>query len=111
MSRLLLLNNIWKNRHKFTEILTKENLDAFMRMVQMMIKGEYKPKQKRNIFIGLGAILYVISPIDIIPNFVLPVIGLMDDVVILGFALKYINKEVQNFLAWEDSQRRIILQE
>ena len=41
MSRLLLLNNIWKNRHKFTEILTKENLDAFMRMVQMMIKGEY----------------------------------------------------------------------
>ena len=110
MSRLLLLNNIWRNRDKFIEILTKENLDAFLRMVPLMIKGEYKPKQKRNIFIGLGAILYVISPIDIIPNFVLPFIGLMDDVVILAFALKYINKEVQNFLLWENQQREIIFQ-
>ncbi|MDO5655845.1 MAG: DUF1232 domain-containing protein [Flavobacteriaceae bacterium] len=108
MSRLLLLNNIWRNKDRFTEFFTKENMDAFLRMIPLMIKGEYKAKQKRNIYIGLAAILYVISPIDLIPNFVFPVIGLMDDVMILAFGLKYINKEVQNFLLWEQKQKGII---
>lgn len=109
MSRITLLTNIWRNRDKFTEIFTKENLDALMRMVPLLLKGEYKPSQKRNLYLGLGAIIYVISPIDLIPAFI-PFFGLMDDVVILAFGLKYINKEIQNFLAWEDAQREIIFQ-
>lgn len=107
MKNVALLANIWRNRDKFTEMFTRENLDAFLRMVPLLMKGEYKPKQKRNLFLGLGALIYVVSPIDLIPEFV-PMFGVVDDVVIVAFALKYINREIQNFLAWEEMQRDII---
>lgn len=41
--------------------------------------GEVKMKKNWNIIIALLAVLYIISPIDFIPDFI-PVIGWIDDV-------------------------------
>ena len=46
------------------------------------------------------ALIYVISPIDLIPDFVLG-IGALDDLAILALAIPMLMKEVDKFLLWE----------
>jgi uncharacterized membrane protein YkvA (DUF1232 family) len=41
-----------------------------------------------------GAVLYVVSPIQLIPNFI-PVIGQMDDVLVVGLSVKFLRKCVR----------------
>jgi uncharacterized membrane protein YkvA (DUF1232 family) len=44
--------------------------------------------------------LWVLSPIDLIPEF-LPVIGPLDDVVVVGLALRYAARRVPRDVLWE----------
>ena len=44
-----------------------------------------------NFFIGLLAFLYIISPIDFISD-VIPIIGWLDDIGVLGLAINQMNK-------------------
>jgi len=38
-----------------------------------------------------SAVLYIVSPIQIIPNFI-PIIGQMDDVLVVGLCMKFLRK-------------------
>lgn len=42
-----------------------------------------------------GCVVYLLSPIDLIPDFI-PVIGQADDVIVLGFLLRLIAKHSKN---------------
>lgn len=46
------------------------------------------------------ALIYVISPIDIIPGFLFPIIGLTDDLVVIYFLTNRIGKELERYRAW-----------
>ncbi len=83
---------------KTSEMSAADNAKAFARMVIDTVSGKYKPK-KRNLLIGSAVIAYVLSPIDLIPGFIL------DDAAIVMFALKYFGREIDNYLAWEKNQR------
>ncbi|PZU81547.1 MAG: hypothetical protein DI529_15395 [Chryseobacterium sp.] len=76
-----------------------QKIPAVFRMIKLYYKGEYKMKFT-DILLPALALIYVISPIDIIPDFV-PVIGALDDLAILAFAIPMLMKEVDKFLLWE----------
>lgn len=42
------------------------------------------------------AVLYLLSPIDLIPDFI-PVIGQLDDLILIGLVTKYVRKHVPDF--------------
>lgn len=42
------------------------------------------------------AVLYLMSPIDIIPDFI-PVIGQMDDLLVIALVMKYVKKHLPDF--------------
>jgi uncharacterized membrane protein YkvA (DUF1232 family) len=55
------------------------------------------------------AVLYVFSPIQLIPNFI-PIIGQMDDVMVVSLGIKFLRKHVpQNVLDECESDGRITI--
>jgi uncharacterized membrane protein YkvA (DUF1232 family) len=42
------------------------------------------------------AVLYLLSPIDLIPDFI-PVLGQLDDIVMIALVTRYVQKHVPNF--------------
>ncbi len=82
-----------------------EYLQLAARLVQASLSREYTGLSGKSLTLIVGAILYYVSPIDIIPDF-LPIAGLLDDVSILAFALRSIKTELDAFRKWEVEHRR-----
>lgn len=74
------------------------------RMIKMWRKGQY-PMKSIDIILPLLGILYVLSPIDLIPEVAIPVLGVMDDLAVLYLVIPKLIKEVDKFLLWETQQK------
>lgn len=74
-------------------------LPDMVRMMKAVFRKEYTPEVK-NMLIPGALLLYVISPIDVIPDWI-PVIGEMDDLALVALAIPLLIKETERFVAWE----------
>ncbi len=81
-----------------------KKIPDIFRMVTMWRKGLY-PMKSVDIILPLLGLLYALSPIDLLPDFALPVIGIMDDLLVLSLAIPKLMKEVDKFLLWEAKQK------
>jgi len=81
-----------------------KKIPDIFRMVKMWRKGAY-PMKSIDIILPLLGILYVLSPIDLLPEFVIPVLGVMDDLAVLSLTIPKLIKEVDKFLLWEAQQK------
>ena len=66
-----------------------------------MSKNGYKPEFK-NVILPALVIVYLISPLDIIPDWI-PLIGVLDDLALLALAMPMLISEAEKFVAWEES--------
>ena len=80
-------------------------LKTSVRLMRAYAKGDYKQVSWESMVVLVGAVLYVASPIDLIPD-AIPVAGILDDATVLSFALRMVHEEVQEFLAWEKATGR-----
>jgi uncharacterized membrane protein YkvA (DUF1232 family) len=80
-----------------------KKIPDIFRMVKMWRKGSY-PMRSIDIILPLIGLLYVISPIDLLPEVAVPVIGVLDDLAVLSLAIPKLIKEVDKFLLWEAEQ-------
>lgn len=76
------------------------------RLVLAYAKGEYRGIAIGNIALSVAALLYLISPIDLIPDFLIG--GLLDDFALLTWLYKTFGDEIERFLEWEDAQKTVI---
>ena len=70
-------------------------------MVKSYIDGEYKEIPYNIIVAIVAALLYVISPLDIIPD-IIPAIGFTDDAVAIAFCMKLIHDDLEKYKTWRD---------
>ena len=81
-------------------------LKTSVRRMRAYAKGDYKQVSWESMVVLVGAVLYVASPIDLIPD-AIPVAGILDDATVLSFGVsRMVHEEVQEFLAWEKATGR-----
>ena len=96
---------------KYSEFGHQAGLEGFSaagRLLKAFFKGQYKALPWRSALGLLGALLYLASPIDIIPDFI-PVLGFLDDAFIFSKILALASKDVADFRAWERANALVIV--
>ena len=71
------------------------------RLFVATFRGEYAGTTRGRLLMVLGAVAYVVSPIDLIPELALSVFGLADDAVVVSWIAATVVNETESFLAWE----------
>ncbi|RZK33732.1 MAG: DUF1232 domain-containing protein [Hymenobacter sp.] len=73
---------------------------TLVRMVRDYVKGDYRQIQSSTIVSGVAVLLYVINPIDLVPDFI-PVLGFLDDLSLISWFMGKFQKEIANYREWE----------
>lgn len=76
---------------------------TMVRLVRSFISGEYRDVSTSTIISGLAVLLYVLSPIDLVPDFI-PVLGFLDDLSLVSWWVGKFQTEIIKFRTWESSR-------
>ena len=79
------------------------SLTALLRLLQAYIRHEYTDIPWGSIVMVVVAIIYFVSPIDLIPDWI-PIAGYIDDAAVIAFVIRQIKVDLDNFLKWEAEQ-------
>lgn len=74
----------------------KDNMKEAFNYVSDVFSGRYKDYSMTALITLVAGMVYVVSPIDIIPDFI-PVVGFTDDITVFLFVLKSINDELERY--------------
>lgn len=73
-----------------------EDVKTFFSMLKDFFTRKYTDVPVGTIMAIAGSLLYVLSPIDLIPDF-LPVIGMVDDAAIIALCLKFVQADLEKY--------------
>ena len=80
-----------------------DDLTSLFRIVKGWKTGRYRGVPWSTVVLSTGAIIYFLTPIDLIPD-VIPVVGLVDDIAVIRWVIGAIHSDLAKFRAWEASQ-------
>ncbi len=81
-------------------------MDDFRTLVRLVVayaRGNYRDIPPDSLALVVACLVYVVSPLDLLPDAV-PVMGYMDDAVVVGWVIKSVREELDAFRAWEVGQ-------
>ena len=80
------------------------DLCEILELLRDRVRGAYRETPWRTIAALTGALIYVLSPIDLIFDFI-PVIGFLDDAIVIGLAIKLAQPDLEKYRAWKASRK------
>jgi uncharacterized membrane protein YkvA (DUF1232 family) len=85
-------------------------LAAVPRMVWLGFTGRYPGLAKSRIVLAVLGVLYVLSPVDLMPEILLGVFGLGDDALVTAWVVGALLGETDAFLRWEAARgQRVVV--
>ena len=101
------LSALFQEAAKQAKSLPKESfkdtwpyLQTMLRLIRAYYRGDYRLIAESTLVIIIAAVIYVVSPLDVIPD-AIPAIGFLDDATILALALQRTKQELDDFMIWE----------
>ncbi|MCW2638891.1 MAG: hypothetical protein JWP76_1197 [Dactylosporangium sp.] len=79
---------------------------AIPRMIGATMRGEYDGKSRLAMMTVAG--MYIVSPIDFVPEAIFLVLGLIDDAAVAAWFAGAILDETERFLEWERQRAMVI---
>jgi len=71
-----------------------------LRLVSDYYNGKYSNVPWKTIAMAVFALLYVLNPVDLIPDYI-PVIGFVDDAFVMGLAWAAVESDVQDYAVYK----------
>lgn len=113
LKKAKLLFNTFKNRNITNEEISlaqqkaanlgekSSDFNLMISMIRDSLSGKYK-MNPWSMSIIIGTIIYVISPLDAVPD-IIPVLGWLDDASIVGFAISKLFEEIDRYNKFKKS--------
>ena len=76
------------------------DLAVLLSMLRAYIKKQYTDVSMGTILLGIAALLYVVAPADLVPDFILGA-GLLDDAAVLGMVLQAMHMDLSKYKKWQ----------
>ena len=83
-----------------------EYIGLFFLMLSDTFTGKYKEIPKGTIAVITATLLYVLSPFDLVPDFI-PVVGLLDDAAILALCIPFVAADVEKYKKFKNTKDEI----
>jgi uncharacterized membrane protein YkvA (DUF1232 family) len=84
----------------FAELI--EDVKVTIELIKYYINGEYTALSKRSLIVIIIGFLYLVNPLDIIPDFLIS--GFIDDAAVFAYLIKKIHHEIDVFKQWKLKQ-------
>ncbi len=82
---------------------TLADLPLMISMVKAWIQKEYTEVSPKVIACLVGAVIYLLKKKDLISDSI-PIVGIVDDIAVLGLALKLSEPELKAYAEWRDGK-------
>jgi uncharacterized membrane protein YkvA (DUF1232 family) len=80
---------------------------ALIRMVRCWVNREYRDVPWQTLVLVTASLVYLVTPVDAIPDFI-PLIGFTDDVAVITAVIASVGRDLERFLQWEkDSTNQV----
>lgn len=78
------------------------DIPVLISLVKAYIEKKYTDIPLGSIIAIVCALIYFLSPVDLIPD-VIPGLGFVDDVAVIAFAYKFVHDDIAEYKIWRDS--------
>lgn len=99
---------VLRSRAKLSEKINgvKKQLFVFGRLLKAYVKGHYRDIPFKSMLYITGVLIYFVTPMDLIPDFI-PISGYLDDATLILWLYNHLSVELQHFIDWESKQKEI----
>jgi uncharacterized membrane protein YkvA (DUF1232 family) len=78
-------------------------ISALPRLVRDVLAGRFVEVSRGRLLLMALAVLYIVSPVDLVPEALLTIPGMVDDVAVAGWLISAVLGATTAYLAWEGS--------
>ena len=103
----LRLRDLFQDAAKAATLLPREPFgetlpyfQTMLRLIRAYYRGEYHEVTESTLVILIAAVIYVVSPLDVIPD-AIPAIGFLDDATVVALAVQRARQDLDDFMLWE----------
>jgi uncharacterized membrane protein YkvA (DUF1232 family) len=76
---------------------------TMLRLIRAYYQGGYRAVPESTLVVIVAAVIYVVNPLDLIPD-AIPALGFLDDATVLALAVRRTRQTLDDFMAWETTR-------